>query len=615
MQQMVAGQEGLMPESVVTSRVGVLRLAVGLLQGLALYLLYFAAKSTAWPATDHFLFAPLLLACLIAPVLLMSSLGHLPGKTILIWMLAAVVIIAGLGLYDVWRGDTASMMLARGEDGVRIRYPSPLLFVFLLAGFFIAHSLLLSAAHDHRRIARYATHFEIAWKLIIQLAFSALFIGVLWGALWLGAALFMLVKLDFLRDLLQKSWFAIPVTAFGFACAMHITDVRPAIVRGIRSLLLVLLSWILPVTTLIVVAFLMSLPLTGLQPLWATKSATAVLLGAAATLVVLINAAFQNGEVASSVARIVRLSVRLAALALLPIVAIAIYSLGLRVHEYGWTTDRIIAASCLLVASCYAAGYAWAAFRKADWMRSIAPTNVATAYLVLVVLVALFSPAADPARISVNNQLARLQAGLTNVAEFDFEYLRFEGARYGQSALEQLTNQTHGTDAATIREKAQRALAQKHPSRRHDVNASATEIAANITVWPQSEQMPASFAAQNWSAYARPWELPACLRQANKACDAFLLDMDADGKMEILLLPTEPFIAGALMAENADGGWSKLGELPRELSGCQSLRKKLIAGEYQLVTPRMKDLELGGHRFEIQRQPAVREVKCAPMSN
>eukprot|EP01032_Pedospumella_encystans_P000177 gene177-195_t len=64
----------------------------------------------------------------------------------------------------------------------------------------------------------------------------------------LGSGLFMLVKLDFLKLLLREAWCNAPVLCFAFACAMHITDVRPAIVRGIRTLLLVLMSWLLPVT-------------------------------------------------------------------------------------------------------------------------------------------------------------------------------------------------------------------------------------------------------------------------------------------------------------------------------------------------------------------------------
>jgi hypothetical protein len=55
------------------------------------------------------------------------------------------------------------------------------------------------------------------------------------------------------------------------------------------------MSWILPVAVVLVAGFICSLPFTGLAALWETRHATSVLLSAA-VLLVLINAAFQNGE-------------------------------------------------------------------------------------------------------------------------------------------------------------------------------------------------------------------------------------------------------------------------------------------------------------------------------
>jgi hypothetical protein len=83
---------------------------------------------------------------------------------------------------------------------------------------------------------------------------------------------------------------------------------------------------------------------------------------------------------------------------LLPVTVIAVYALGLRVHDYGWTADRM-----------------W--LRPACWWRLAMPSaisgrlsvrhvarpdhrvNVWTAFVVLAVLLALFTPLADPARI------------------------------------------------------------------------------------------------------------------------------------------------------------------------------------------------------------------------
>lgn len=610
MEQTTQRKESLMPESIVTSKIAAVRLAVGLLQGLVLYILYHAAKSATWPATDLYLFAPLLLVSVIAPVILISSLGHLDRRKTAVWIAVTLIIIAALGIHDIWRGG-ASNDYWFNQGANRVRFPSPLLIVFSVAGFFIAHTFVLAGASDKRRIARYPTYFETGWKLLIQIKFSLLFVGALWIVLWLGAALFMLVKLDFLKDLLQQSWFVIPVTAFAFSCAIHITDVRPAIVRGIRTLLLVLLSWILPITTLIVAGFLVSLSWTGLAPLWATRHATSVLLGASAVLVVLINAAFQNGEIAPNVAKVIRISARAAVLTLLPIAVIAVYSLNLRVNEYGWTTDRIIAAACLVVATCYALGYAWAACRRSGWLEPVATVNIVTAFVILGVLLSLFSPIADPARLSVNDQMARLASGQIKADKFDFDYLKFEGARYGLAALNELKVRSQGADAAMIREKAEIVLKKKTRWATPQPSTLPADVASNVKVWPKSARLPESFVKENWSRYQRSWELPLCLTQQRNTCDAYLIDFDDDNRPEVLLIGTKRHIGASLLKEDDDGHWTIASSLPPDLAGCESLREKMQAGEFRTVPPRLKDLEIGGQRIEVENRNQAYSANCS----
>lgn len=611
MQPTPTPSDDTMPASPATSTITLARLATGLLQGAVLYVLYRAAQTQSWPVMLGDLFAPLLLVALFAPVLLVLSLGHLDRRQIAIWLATATAVIAALGWYDIWRGgsDYGSWFGRSGGSGPR--FPSPLLVFFIAAGFVIAHSLVRAGALDRSRIARYPTYFDMAWKLLIQLAFSMLFVGVLWLVLWLGASMFMLIELRFLQDLLKESWFAIPVTVFAFSCAIHLTDVRPAIVRGIRTLLLVLMSWILPVAVLITAGFLLSLPGTGLAPLWATRHATAVLLGAAAVLVVLINAAFQHGESAAEVARVVRLSARVAACSLLPIVAIAVYSLGLRVNEYGWTSDRIIAAACLLVAACYAIGYAWAACRPAGWLAPVAPVNVAVAFVVLAVLLALFSPLADPARIAVNSQMARLAAGKVKAGQFDYDYLRFEGARYGMAALNELAARAQGAEAALVRDKAAQAL-KKTTRRPWDEQFSGpVDLAATVTPWPQTAHLPASFLRASWNEREQSVGLPHCLTRATARCDAYLIDFSGDGKPEILLVGRERHNGAAVMMENDAGHWEAAGHLPEDVAGCAPLRVQLQSGAYQTLAPRIRDLEIGEQRIEIAARTAINTSVCA----
>lgn len=586
-----------MPESLVTPRIATARLGIGLAQGTLLYFLYHASQLRAWPASEPLLFAPLLMMALLAPLVLASSMGHMARRQLLRWVAFAAVLVAALGWYDVWRGAdlaTAAPALAHGPGSGGI--PSAPLCIFTVLGLFIAHTLVLAAVRDRRRIAAYSTYFETAWKLGVQLAFSGLFVGATWLVLTLGAQLFMLVKLSFLQEVISEPWFAIPVTTFAFSCAIHLTDVRPAIVRGIRTLLLMLLSWILPVMTLLVGGFLLSLPFTGLAPLWATRHAGSVLLLADAGFIVLINAAWQNGETGASVARLVRLSARAAAVLLVPLTVLAIYALGLRVHEYGWTDDRIHAAACLLVASCYAAGYFYAALRS-GWLETIARVNIATAFVVLATLLLVFSPLADPARLSVNDQVGRLLSGKVTPARFDFAYLRFSGQRFGRAALAHLDATATGPDAAVIRARIAAARSLQARPERTSPELPAQDIAKNVHVWPQGARLPDSFVAKAISVDGAV--VPACLREPGQGCDAALLDLTGDGKPEIVLLSAT---AGpsAVMQENDKGQWQAIAWLPFEISGCGTLRDALVAGKVRAVPAAMNDIEIGGERLPLR---------------
>jgi hypothetical protein len=575
------------------------RIGIGLLQGLALHLLYRAGTDFTWPATVPRLFLPLLMVCVLAPAIAISGLGQLSRRRLLLWAGVAAAVIAALAFYDVWRMEGAW----RPPAGSRPRgaEPSPQLCLALVAGLFIAHALVLAGASEGRRIASYTAYFETAWKLGVQLAFSALFVGVTWLVLQLGAQLFLLIKLDFLSKAIQKSWFSIPVTTFAFASAMHLTDVRPGIVRGIRNLLLVLLSWILPVLTLLVGGFLASLPFTGLDPLWGTRSAAAVLLGAAGAFVVLINAAWQNGAMAA--ARPVALAARIAALLLVPVTALAIYALAQRVGEHGWTDDRVLAAACMLVAACYAGGYAAAAVRR-GWLPTLAGVNIAAAFVVLAVLLALLSPLADPARLSTQDQMARLAAGRVTAAQFDVGYLHFDGARYGHAALAQLDADTGRADAAQLRSRIAAVRKLRHRYQQNPV-ADAPVLADNLRTWPTGTRLPDSFLKMDWQDQAAMAATPGCLLRRGASCDALLLDMNGDAKPEVLLFGAKPWET-AVVTEEAEG-WRIAGSLPFD-AACAGWRQALREGKVRTLASAWNDIEIAGRRIQVVR----REDGCKP---
>lgn len=577
--------------------IAVARVAVGIAQGIALFLLYHASDSKSWPATDGHVFAPLLVVSLFVPLLLVTGLGNLRPFALAIWIVVATALCVGLAYYDIYSNpnivDTYAWSRAAGP---RI-LPQGGLLISLAAGFFIAQSLIVSAAADRRLIASYPRHFDVSWKHGVQIVLAVIFVAVFWALLWLGAALFSLIKLEFLYDLIKKTWFWIPVTAVTVTCALHVTDGSAVLVRGARTLKLTLLSWLLPMMTVIAVAFLLALPFTGLEPLWNTRRATSIILMAAAALVFLINAAYQDGLPEPTVTTVMRYARLIASIVLVPFVMLAVYGLFLRVQQYGWTPQRIFSAACIAVLVCYALGYGIAVAHSGSALRGLQTTNVATAYAILAVLFVLFTPLADPSRISVADQMSRLESGKTSPDKFDFKFLKFDAGIYGTAALEALSKRSDGPQAAMIAEKATqaKALQNRWQSTTSPVVLTPQNRTANISViYPAGQALPESFAKQDWSGTAR-YSAPLCLT-GNFKCEAILLDLDGDGTLEVVLFGTTTGQAMAFKAA-ADGAWVSLGYVSN--IQCPGVREALRAGKFEAVQPAFKEIEVNGQRLRV----------------
>jgi len=84
-------------------RLGAARLIVGLVQGLALYLLYRAGDQRVWPATEPMLFVALGLVLFFVPLIAVQGAGSMRLRTLLGWCAGAAITLALLGAYDRWR--------------------------------------------------------------------------------------------------------------------------------------------------------------------------------------------------------------------------------------------------------------------------------------------------------------------------------------------------------------------------------------------------------------------------------------------------------------------------------------------------------------------------------
>ena len=574
------------------------RLATGLLQGLALYFLSVASDDKTWPATDGFVYAPLLFAAIYVPLIVSAGIGNLRATTLAAWTLLATAFVAAAAWYAIWQWPVEWTGV---DQRVRISPEFPLFF-FALVALYIAHVLIAAADADRRALAQYGTYFDLAWKFLLQGILAACFVGVFWGVLELGAALFNIIGLTGFQTIIEHRWFAFPVSTLAFAAALHVTDVRAGLVRGVRALGLTLLSWLLPLMAGLAAAFLIGLVFTGLKPLWDTRFAAGDLLTASAVLVVLINAAFQDGGEEHRPGTVLRIAASLAAALLVPLVALSAYAIYLRVAQYGWTTDRVNSVGCLVVAGFFAVGYTIAAMPTGPWLARIARVNILAALLGLAVIAALFSPIADPIRIAVDSQVSRLASGAVTAQAFDYGYLRWRSGRFGLDALKKLEHWT-GPQAAYVRDKARASLEVHEMAYAVPV---AQDIAANFKVYPAGRALPAAFLHQDWHHDPDASSLPSCLTTADVGCQAFFLDLAGDGHEEIIVLGVDRHdtITGsnAVFVEDGPSHWHFAGS-PDSIWTCKNILRALRQGDIALVPPdtTWRDVTVHGARLRINR--------------
>lgn len=566
-----------------------IRLFIGLGQGGALWFLHHARHETSWPATHDALFTPLLATALFVPTIVLVGIGNLRPKVLVVWTTIVCILCAGLGYYSGFR--EAPIQSGRFYDAVW-----PTFYLPLMGLLFVGHALVAAADADKKWIANFSTYFDVSWKQVTQLALAGIFVGMFWAMLAMGAALFGLIKINLFATIIVESWFWIPATTLAASAALQLTDSRATMVHGARALLLSLLSWLMPLMVSIGIAFLAALLFTGLEPLWNTGHATASLLTAAIILILLINSHFQDGGPESNRVRALIYARLVAALMLVPLVMLAAIGLTLRVEQHGWTPSRIVALACLIVVGCHALGYAAAALRSGTALRGLPSTNVLSAFVTIVLAFALLTPVADPARLSVVDQLRRLESGRITPDEFDYRLLERDTSGYGRVALQRLAGQREGPNAAQIASKAADAL---NPARPLTNPPTTATRATNITVvHPTGQKLSESFIQQAGTIGGWPETAPDCLTSLSATCEAILLDMDGDGTLEIVLISKQYGRRSAfLLSEGADGRWAYRGLI--ENVGCSDALDALRDGKFELVPSREKDIVADGQRLRF----------------
>ncbi len=567
-----------MPSNIIRTRC-----LIGFLQGLILYLLYSSLNAKIWPSTQPVLFEPILLIGLFIPIILTLSFSELRKKVMGVWTGVATLVLFGFGYYNVW------------SIWPHFTFSPPFTLLFFTGiVFFIGQALIVSADKDRKLIANYPTYFDTAWKIVIQIALSLLFLGGFWMLLWIGAGLFHLIQLEFLSKLIQKSWFGIPSTTLVFSLGLHITDIKITLVRGLRTIILALLSWLLPLLTVLIIAFLLSLFWTGLTPLWQLEYTSYLLCGTTAILIVLINSAYQDGKL---IPRFLFIASSVATIILLPLIVLAMYALSREVSQHSWTVSYILLAALELICSFYALGYIFCCWR----LKALETWNYYAALFTILVLTLLLTPIADPMRLSVISQINGLKSGHIPVEKFNFEFLRWDSGRYGYRALHEL--QTSSQDPKLLQ---QVAYVLEKKSRYEQQRLQSVMI-----VHTADGKLPASFTQQNWKTDAYADNVPSCVAYGTQTCEAWLKTFQ--NKRSVLILENSSM---SVFQETSANKWQYVGQYQWPET-CTQMIEQIHQGLFNFVPPvqPFPDLEANGQHIyfnPINSKPCPNKNQSEP---
>ena len=298
-----------------------------------------------------------------------------------------------------------------------------------------------------------------AWTDAVIGAASLAFTGVVFLLATLIGGLFATIGIEAVRKLLEKAWFGWMLSGFAFGAAVGLLRERERLLGMLRRLVMIVYSVLAPVLAVALVAFLASIPFTGLGRLWDSGvPATPLMLVAGAAAILLANSVIGDGEDDRSANAILNWSALALVVVILPLAAIAAYSLGIRISQYGWTPERIWGAVAVAIAIGYGiAGWYAVGRGRRDFDEPLRPIQIGLAIGLCGLALFLALPILDFGAISARSQMARLDSGKVEPAKFDWTAMAFKFGPAGRYRLQQIAR----SGSPGTRDLAQAALNSK----------------------------------------------------------------------------------------------------------------------------------------------------------
>jgi len=447
----------------------------------------------------------------------------------------------------------------------------------------------------------YPLLFQYGWNngFIVMLAMAFTLAFALLLLIWAG--LFKLIDISLFQNIFKEKVFVLTVGFAAFATGLSLARENIKVIEMFRRLTFSFIKGLLPLLAFIGILFALTLLFTGLDLLFSTLSATGLMLTVVVLAVWFINGLYQDGQLNAPYPSAVRFLVQ-GLLLVLPVYSfIAIYAMLLRIDQYGLMPDRIYGIVVAFKLCLYSLGYAAAVLFATDrWMKKLEKVNVYIACLIIAFALLLHSPVLDVTRLSVNNQLSRLQSGKVSAADFDYAALQFKLGKAGKAGLDELLSETEHADYRVIVkniEKVRKAKNYYHATKGSKGRKVVEQLAIldNMQYWPKGFVL--DEAERQAIASGMLWgDRSAC---KNISCSLLAINLDDEPDMEYVLLTNRSkinnFNVYKVTGNKSSARTLRMakGESVSYLSLISLIEKQQI----QAVVSPLKDLKIGDNQF------------------
>lgn len=534
----------------------------------------------------------------------LALMGPLRARLALPAAAALALPLAGLMVWASLRFDTVGAFVKGGSPWVFFA-----LLLFLMLPFAIA------ALGRGTRWSDYGVLFTQSWMIVVRFAASWLFVGLVWGVLFLSNALLELVGIDLIERLMTRE--EVPFLLSGLTLGVALAVVGELSDYVSPDLILRLLRLLVPVVLVVVSVFLVALPFRGLSNLFGEFSAAATLLAMAFGAATLVSTGIDAEESRRVPGGLICWACRLMALLLPALAGLAGVAIWQRVSQYGLSPDRIVSGALAALAMGYGLAYAASVLRGRGWAERVRRANVVMALVAMATLAALLTPVLDPQRMSAANQVARFAAGQVGADDLDLWTIGRDWGRAGQRALDRLAAMEDHPGAGRLAERlaalqeAESRYAFERMDEQDDLSVLAADLRDRLPVRPEGARVPSGLFES-----LRLWEVQrmngACARRTpsgNPGCVAVVADFSGlrDGD-EVLIVAADPEGGSLVRAyfRNADGPGYAI-RSPDILAGADFFRDvdaavdALLAGDYRLVPVPLHALEVEGRTLFFGR--------------